>query len=579
MGEVYLALDETLDRHVAIKALSTSAIKDENTLKCFHQEAKSVAKISHKNIIEIYSVGELDGQQFIVMEYMKGAPLSKSLMETNLGLHELLVIMNQILEGVSAAHSNQILHRDLKPANIVVDSQLNVKILDFGVSKDIGSCDENNSTQTGEVWGTVDYFSPEILKGMSHSIQTDIFSLGVIFYELVWGEKPFKGKNNWEVMEAIRSLPPSRSSLIPKHIPETLLNVISKMLEKDPLFRYQNISEVLDDIQKIETPPQYRSTSIISLTSALVKKLPHPFSLPKIVWIGFAVGLAFLGSLYSFYKTVWLSPKKTIYIQQKIADKVSNKGLSPERFLQIPDPVANLEGFFAFIASETFGATVIDLPNDTPFNSSIHRQIESGTIYNFQWDNYTSKNLKHLISTKRDHVYKHDNKGDIILEIPQSGLTLKTSENLFLYPREFTNYKYYGNGTSTFSSDTSDFFPLKVGKKFSVKASIQGSFESDTKSVFCHCQKKVQITLKNGIGPINAFKVYCMYDQEISISYFSPDLGVAVLKIDTRSASKGITVQVRQIIQFPQKYLSTAKNIADFIRKPTSQNSKGSRTN
>src|SRR5207253_495056 len=202
MGEVYLALDTKLDRKVAIKVLQPESLGEEKLQKRLLREAQAAAKLDHPNICAVYDVNEADSLTFIVMQYIEGETLAEKMERQPLELSTALAIAEQAAEGLSEAHAHGIVHRDLKPQNIMITQRGQLKILDFGLFKQMHSSDSVDPeaptasllSMPGHVVGTMPYMSPEQVQGEPIDARSDIFSLGVILYEMLAGKHPFKGK-------------------------------------------------------------------------------------------------------------------------------------------------------------------------------------------------------------------------------------------------------------------------------------------------------------------------------------------------------------------------------------------------
>jgi len=247
MANVYLAYDTILDRNVAVKVLRGDLAEDEKFVRRFQREAISASSLSHPNIVEMYDVGEDDSKYYIVMEYIEGKTL-KSLIKRRgaLTLSEAIDIMIQLTSALAHAHDSYIIHRDIKPQNILIlDSGL-VKITDFGIAMAMNS---NELTQTNSVMGSVHYLPPEQANGNGSTIKSDIYSLGITFYELLTGKVPFKGDNAVEIaMKHIKDPIPSIRKANPD-IPQSVENIILKACAKNPKNRYNNALEMHDDLK------------------------------------------------------------------------------------------------------------------------------------------------------------------------------------------------------------------------------------------------------------------------------------------------------------------------------------------
>jgi non-specific serine/threonine protein kinase len=259
MGEVYKAEDTNLHRHVALKVLPPEMAEDPDRLERFRREAQAIAALNHPNIVTIHSIEDSEAGQFITMELVEGHSLDEMITADGLSLEGLLEIAEPLVKALSAAHQKGITHRDLKPANVMVTADGVVKILDFGLAKlqhALESAEERDLptqalTQEGMVVGTVPYMSPEQVQGMAIDHRTDIFSVGVILYEMATGKRPFKGESSASLISAIlRDTPPAVTELR-GDVPRDLARVIGLCLEKEPKRRYQAADEVLEDLAKI----------------------------------------------------------------------------------------------------------------------------------------------------------------------------------------------------------------------------------------------------------------------------------------------------------------------------------------
>lgn len=246
MANVYLGYDTILDRNVAIKVLRGDLSNDEKFVRRFQREALSASSLAHPNIVEMYDVGEDDGIYYIVMEYVEGKTLKQLLKKRGtLTLSEAIDIMSQLTDGMAHAHDSYIIHRDLKPQNIMIKDDGQIKITDFGIAMALNS---TQLTQTNSVMGSVHYLPPEQASGKGCTIKSDIYSMGIIFYELLSGSLPFRGDNAVEIAlkhmrEPLPSLREENSA-----IPQSIENIIRKATAKNPKNRYESARSMHEDL-------------------------------------------------------------------------------------------------------------------------------------------------------------------------------------------------------------------------------------------------------------------------------------------------------------------------------------------
>lgn len=246
MGNVYLAHDMILDRDVAVKVLRLDFSNDEEFIRRFHREAQSATSLAHPNIVSIYDVGEEDSIYYIVMEYVEGQTL-KQYIQQQLSLHvvDAINIMKQLTSAISHAHQNHIVHRDIKPHNILIDREGNVKITDFGIAMAMSA---TSITQTNSVLGSVHYLSPEQARGGMANRKSDIYSLGIVMFELLTGRLPFSGESAVSIaLKHLQSETPSLRRWNPK-IPQSVENIVLKATAKDPFHRYDSVEDMEMDL-------------------------------------------------------------------------------------------------------------------------------------------------------------------------------------------------------------------------------------------------------------------------------------------------------------------------------------------
>lgn len=281
MANVYLGYDTILDRNVAIKVLRGDLSNDEKFVRRFQREALSASSLAHPNIVEMYDVGEDNGLYYIVMEYIEGKTLKQLLKKRGtLTLSEAIDIMLQLTDGMAHAHDSYIIHRDLKPQNIMIKDDGQIKITDFGIAMALNS---TQLTQTNSVMGSVHYLPPEQASGKGCTIKSDIYSMGIIFYELLSGSLPFRGDNAVEIaLKHMRDPLPSLREENPA-IPQSIENIIRKATAKNPKNRYddarsmhEDLLTALDDDRMDEPVYQYKYPEHETENTKRIKKQEAP---------------------------------------------------------------------------------------------------------------------------------------------------------------------------------------------------------------------------------------------------------------------------------------------------------------
>jgi serine/threonine protein kinase len=278
MGVVYLAEDTRLERSVAIKFLPPAYFEDDQAVKRFQREAKAAAALNHPHICTVYDIGEADGQPYLVMEHLEGETLKHAIARGPLPNAKALKLAVQIADALQVAHQKGVIHRDIKPANIFVTARGDAKVLDFGLAKQLGKqADEEEDlstalTRKGSTLGTLNYMSPEQVKGEVLDPRTDIFSLGIVLYEMMTGLNPFRRNTSGETVSAILNADPPPLSRYAEEAPDALQHILRKMLAKDPKRRSQSMQGVRNDLEQLVEDSGRQS-------------LAHETRTPRWVWL------------------------------------------------------------------------------------------------------------------------------------------------------------------------------------------------------------------------------------------------------------------------------------------------------
>jgi len=278
MAIVYLAKDTFLDRYVAVKVLRDEYIGDKDFIARFHREAKAIASLIDPNIVNIYDYGVTDERSFLVMEYVEGKTLKQVISEqAPMNSQVIAEVGCQICSGITKAHQKNIIHKDIKPQNILVDPNGIIKVTDFGIAQSVGI----SATQTNAVLGSAHYFSPEQARGEYIDHRTDIYSIGVVLYEMCTGKLPYTGDNPITIALKHLQSEPTLPSKINPEVDKHLEHIILKALAKNPVDRYASAEEMLHDLEKLRNRIEHSYREIIpDYTHENVLKTLHQ-SAPK----------------------------------------------------------------------------------------------------------------------------------------------------------------------------------------------------------------------------------------------------------------------------------------------------------
>jgi serine/threonine protein kinase/formylglycine-generating enzyme required for sulfatase activity/dienelactone hydrolase len=375
MGEVYLADDLKLDRQVAIKFLPEHLTKDKENVERFEREAKAAAALNHPNIVTIYEIAEENDQTFIVMEYVDGDSLRTKIDKGVSDIDEVLDITKQICEGLEKAHLADIVHRDIKPENILVDNDGRVKILDFGLAKLKGVSKLTKETST---LGTIHYMSPEQLQGKEIDHRSDIWSLGVVLYQMLTREFPFKGEFEQAIVYSIINEEPQPVRTMNRDIPLELEQIINRALEKDPKSRCSSSAEMLKDLER-----QYKSAAPgarFSAPQSLWKSIRKTsVALPLIVAI-IAIGLF---AAWFFNRSAKIQWAKETAIPE--VERLANEFLGSSNYVKAYRIAQKAEQYIPD------NLKLIELLSKCAANINIQTIPPGAKVYNKQYTSQTSK--------------------------------------------------------------------------------------------------------------------------------------------------------------------------------------------
>ena len=495
MANVYLAYDTILDRNVAIKVLRGDLANDEKFVRRFQREALAASSLSNPNIVEVYDVGEDNGEYYIVMEYIEGKHLKQLLKKRGkLTVSEAVDIVLQITDGLSVAHDSYIIHRDIKPQNIMILENGLVKITDFGIAMAMNS---TQLTQTNSVMGSVHYLPPEQASGKGATLQSDIYSIGILFYELLTGKLPFKGENAVEIaLKHLKEPLPSVREEVP-NIPQSVENIIIKATAKNPKNRYADAREMHEDLKtcldparrdeakiKLKYQETLDDTKIIRQTKEDKEKIveKEEVKVKKITGDDLKKQNKTLIRLASVF-TGLVIVVTLVFVLIMVTSKKGNVNVPDVTNKNLTEAVKILQdsGFVVEDEQEGISSKEIELGNvvrTSPLAGSKRKKGSSVKIYvstgdaTIQIEDYTGKNYLEvkgalearglIVNTEQDSVDQDSTfkENEITWQSIQKGESLKAGESITLkyavlgdpYP-DFTDGSYNRNDVEDFCQE------------------------------------------------------------------------------------------------------------------------------
>lgn len=384
MGEVYEAYEPSLNRRVALKIIPKHlADKDAELVKRFDSEGKVLAQLNHPNVVIVHSLGQADGIHYLTMEYVDGVSLKEFILESSFSLEKALPIFQQIVAGVDALHNSGIIHRDMKPANVIYRKDGSIKIVDLGIAK-VAEDTNYELTKAGEVVGSPLYMSPEVASGLEATAQSDLWGVGIIMFEMLTGENPFKDKTQTAILRKIKENDLEFSRNLLKSCPYELLKIIKRLCERDRNTRYKRARDVSKDL---ETFVKKRNVDIDTRTLRLeVPTSPTPMARSSKLenldederqpfWLYVVAAAVVLGVIFTFF----VNPKEsdstaTKSSEEKISPNFSSKLISPENRSTVWQEKNQLNVTFEWATDSNSNDFLLQVSSDPQFRELVIKQ-------------------------------------------------------------------------------------------------------------------------------------------------------------------------------------------------------------
>ncbi len=407
MADVFSARDLLLDRQVAVKVLFPEFATDANFVERFRREAQSAASLSHPNIVNVYDWGKFEGTYFIVMEEVQGRTLAE-ILSTNKQLtsKQAAEIASEVAAALGFAHDNHVAHRDIKPANILIGTNGQVKVADFGIARALNAPTESNLTQVGSVMGTATYFSPEQAQGAQPDPRSDLYSLGIVMYEMVAGRPPFTGENPVSIAYKQVHDAPQPLVQIVADVPRSFEAIVAKLLAKDPKMRYPSAAALRDDLRRFRNDEPVQALAAAANARAAVAGAAAAGAIA-----GAAVGATTVNPT--------VAPTGMIPGAAPRADSVPSTGMVEAGYptgasadAMYYDTNPSRTGWYALGA---FVALILLVVGGVLLFQALGGDNGDAEPNQFVLDDYTNKPLEEVTAdlTAEEHPIRHDTRGEL----------------------------------------------------------------------------------------------------------------------------------------------------------------------